>query len=70
MTNSGSNGDGVVVTVCESGPLLVTGPITIVETDGSASSPRRQTVALCRCGRSSIAPMCDGSHKLGNRRHR
>jgi len=26
--------------------------------------PGRETVALCRCGKSRLRPFCDGTHKL------
>ncbi|MCF8571962.1 CDGSH iron-sulfur domain-containing protein [Gordonia sp. HY002] len=55
----------VTVFPCPGGPLLVRGPISVSNPDGSAFTPTRQTVAFCRCGRSTISPMCDGSHKLG-----
>ena len=55
---------GATITVCPDGPLLVRGDVEIVGTDGQPVERRRQTVALCRCGRSSIAPYCDGSHKV------
>ncbi|WP_440915764.1 CDGSH iron-sulfur domain-containing protein [Crystallibacter degradans] len=32
--------------------------------DGEPVPRRRKTVALCRCGASSIKPYCDGTHKL------
>ncbi|WAC58145.1 CDGSH iron-sulfur domain-containing protein [Gordonia sp. SL306] len=54
-----------MIVVCDDGPLLVRGPIDLCRSDGSPIPVRRSTVALCRCGRSSITPMCDGSHKLG-----
>ncbi|MET8141195.1 CDGSH iron-sulfur domain-containing protein [Sphaerisporangium sp. NPDC005288] len=53
----------VTVTACENGPLLVRGPFTLLTQDGRLIDPGRATVALCRCGRSSVKPFCDGSHK-------
>ncbi|GGO15896.1 hypothetical protein GCM10010116_31970 [Microbispora rosea subsp. aerata] len=53
----------VTVTPCEDGPLLVRGPFTLMTQDGRCIDPGRDTVALCRCGRSSTKPFCDGSHK-------
>lgn len=61
-------GSGVVITVCPSGPLLVRGPVEIVDADGHPVAQRRSTIALCRCGKSSLAPFCDGTHKLIKRR--
>jgi CDGSH-type Zn-finger protein len=52
------------VTPCEDGPLLLRGMFTIVAQDGTVIDPGRQTVALCRCGRSAIKPFCDGTHKV------
>ena len=45
------------------GPLIVRGPFRLVDADGGEVELRRRTVALCRCGRSRIAPFCDGTHK-------
>lgn len=50
------------IAVYENGPLLVRGPIEIVGEDGEPLETHRATVALCRCGRSAIRPLCDGSH--------
>ncbi|MGC4960702.1 CDGSH iron-sulfur domain-containing protein [Gordonia sp. DT101] len=58
-------GASTTIVACDGGPLLVRGPIDLFHSDGSPIPVRRSTVALCRCGRSSITPMCDGSHKLG-----
>lgn len=52
------------ITVCPDGPLLVRGDVAIVDEQGEPVERRRRTVALCRCGRSRLAPYCDGSHKL------
>jgi len=56
--------DGVVITPYRDGPLLVRGPFTLRDQDGSTIDVGRETVALCRCGRSRIRPFCDGTHKL------
>lgn len=45
----------------EEGPLWVRGGIQIEGADGFLYE-RRPRVTLCRCGRSSIKPFCDGSH--------
>ncbi|MFC4123081.1 CDGSH iron-sulfur domain-containing protein [Nonomuraea zeae] len=55
--------ESVTVTLCEDGPLLVRGRFELVTQDGQTIAPGRATVALCRCGRSSSKPFCDGSHK-------
>ncbi len=44
-----------------SGPLYVKGKIKVIDSDGRAYEARnRQT--LCRCGKSSNKPFCDGTH--------
>ena len=45
------------------GPLIVRGPIVILDEEERPVRGDRQIVALCRCGRSRIAPLCDGSHR-------
>jgi len=56
-------GPDVTITVCPDGPLLVRGPAELLDGDGAPLPRHRNTVALCRCGRSGIAPYCDGTHK-------
>lgn len=56
------------IRLCPDGPLLVRGPVEVVGADGSVTASRRATSAVCRCGRSAIAPWCDGSHRLGGPR--
>lgn len=53
----------VRIKVRESGPYLVTGPITLVDADGNPYRIESENVALCRCGGSQIKPFCDGSHR-------
>ncbi|MDQ3956044.1 MAG: CDGSH iron-sulfur domain-containing protein [Actinomycetota bacterium] len=52
------------ITPYRDGPLLVRGPFTLVDQEGTEIEVRRQTVALCRCGRSKIRPFCDGTHEV------
>lgn len=57
----------VVIRARENGPLVVEGPVRLVDADGNeydiAGKPR---VSLCRCGGSTRKPFCDGTHsKLG-----
>ncbi|WP_404474329.1 CDGSH iron-sulfur domain-containing protein [Microbacterium aerolatum] len=53
----------VSITPCPNGPLLVRGDIEILDDEGRAVPRTRRTVALCRCGVSTIKPYCDGTHK-------
>ena len=59
-----SSRDGVRITPYRDGPLLVRGPVELVDADGTPILTRRGTIALCRCGRSRLRPFCDGTHKL------
>ncbi|MGF9664057.1 CDGSH iron-sulfur domain-containing protein [Arthrobacter crystallopoietes] len=52
------------VVACPNGPLLLRGDIEILTETGEPVPRLRRTVALCRCGASSIKPYCDGTHKL------
>jgi len=58
------------ITICPDGPLLVRGPVQIIDSTGEVVPRTRQTLALCRCGKSRSAPFCDGTHKLGTQRDR
>jgi CDGSH-type Zn-finger protein len=52
-----------------SGPLWVRGGVTILAADGTSYEVRNR-VTLCRCGRSSDKPFCDGTHAhIGFREH-
>ncbi|MCH5374873.1 MAG: CDGSH iron-sulfur domain-containing protein [Planctomycetes bacterium] len=52
------------ITVRDNGPLLVKGPITVLDAEGNAFTidSSKPMVALCRCGQSSNRPLCDGTH--------
>lgn len=55
----------VSIKVRDNGPLLVEGPITIVDAAGTAwTIPAGKTnIGLCRCGASANKPFCDGKHR-------
>jgi CDGSH-type Zn-finger protein len=55
---------GAEIRAYPDGPLLVRGEFTLVDEDGNEIPPARQTIALCRCGRTAIPPLCDGTHVL------
>ena len=55
------------VLLCADGPALIPGPVTIEDENGVKHHSDRPVVALCRCGISSVAPWCDGSHKVAKR---
>jgi len=45
------------------GPVVLRGPFRLVGADGVEVSTHRRTVALCRCGRSRLGALCDGTHR-------
>ena len=55
----------VIVTVRDNGPLLIQGPIKVVDAEGNefVFDKEKPAIALCRCGNSSNNPFCDGAHK-------
>ncbi|WP_448607838.1 CDGSH iron-sulfur domain-containing protein [Geodermatophilus sp. URMC 60] len=56
-------GGGATITPYRDGPLIVRGDFRLLDQDGDEIDPGRETIALCRCGKSGIKPFCDGSHK-------
>lgn len=56
--------DDPTIVACTDGPLLVRGDVTILNSAGEPIPRQRRTIALCRCGVSTIKPYCDGTHKL------
>ncbi|MDQ1530109.1 MAG: hypothetical protein QOE37_1525 [Microbacteriaceae bacterium] len=54
----------VLIVACPNGPLLVRGDVELRTPDGEPIPRNRRTVALCRCGKSTIKPYCDGTHKI------
>lgn len=57
--------DALRIRVRDAGPLVVEGPVTIVDAEGNEFliPPDKPLVALCRCGHSSNRPFCDGTHR-------
>lgn len=49
------------ISVTKDGPYWVTGGIEVTMSDGRTLEVRNR-VTLCRCGQSSIKPLCDSSH--------
>ena len=56
--------DEATIIPYRNGPLLVLGPFRMLDQDGHEIEVDRDTVALCRCGKSRLRPFCDGSHKV------
>jgi CDGSH-type Zn-finger protein len=55
---------GTKITVNSNGSLKVEGDFEIVDKEGNIYDlGGREIVSICRCGRSSTKPFCDGSHK-------
>ena len=54
---------GLKVKVLSKGPLMVEGPITLVNTNGQREIKSGETY-FCRCGTSKNKPFCDGSHNV------
>ena len=57
-------GAPATITPYRDGPLLVRGPFRLQDMYGREIEVGRDTVALCRCGKSRLRPFCDGSHKV------
>ena len=53
------------ITPTDNGPYLVQGNVTLRDSEGNHYEVG-DTIALCRCGRSSTKPFCDGTHEKAN----
>jgi CDGSH-type Zn-finger protein len=55
----------VTVLIIDNGPLKVMGGVAVVDdaSGGTVPGAEADAVFLCRCGRSSNKPFCDGTHK-------
>jgi len=45
------------------GPVVIRGPFRLVDPAGAEVETHRPAVALCRCGRSRLGALCDGTHR-------
>ena len=52
------------VVICPGGPMLLRGEHVVEGNDGTLHRTTRPVTAVCRCGKSSLHPWCDGTHKL------
>jgi CDGSH-type Zn-finger protein len=52
------------VIACPGGPLLLRGHHVVQDDSGGVHTTTRPVSAICRCGKSSTSPWCDGTHKL------
>ncbi|GAA5143840.1 hypothetical protein GCM10023340_10200 [Nocardioides marinquilinus] len=52
------------IVLCPGGPMLVRGEAVVQTQDGATHRTTRPVSAICRCGATSRAPWCDGTHKL------
>jgi CDGSH-type Zn-finger protein len=52
------------ITFYRDGPLLVRGDVELLDQNGNPVETGRETIALCRCGKSRMRPFCDGTHNL------
>jgi CDGSH-type Zn-finger protein len=52
------------ITAYRDGPLLVRGPFRLEDQNGDPIDVGGGTIALCRCGKSRMRPLCDSTHKV------
>ena len=57
----GTEAPGVQLTPAPNGPVILSGAVTIVGTNGQSAAGAKG--ALCRCGASQNKPFCDGAHE-------
>lgn len=46
----------------DNGPYIVTGSFELVDANGDVYETKK-AISLCRCGESSMKPLCDGTHR-------
>ncbi|MCK5028173.1 MAG: CDGSH iron-sulfur domain-containing protein [Bacteroidales bacterium] len=58
------------IQIIENGPALVSGEFEIKDINGTKLA-KANNIALCRCGKSSTLPFCDGTHnRIGFKENR
>ena len=56
----------ITVRATPNGPYIVQGEIELLDVEGEKYPLDKESIALCRCGRSENKPFCDGTHsKIG-----
>ena len=56
---------GAAIGIVDDGPIFVSGGVPLTRADGEPFESRAR-MTLCRCGKSGLKPLCDGSHaKVG-----
>jgi len=50
----------VKIKLIQNGPIKIDGAVTIIHYDGTEEE--KNGCYICRCGKSSNKPWCDGSH--------
>lgn len=61
--NAGRPARGISLTPYPDGPVVLRGPFRLVDPAGAEVRTHRRAVALCRCGRSRLGALCDGTHR-------
>jgi len=64
LLNMKKNSKSPVITLIKNGPLKISGDFTLLK-DNNFPVESGSEAYLCRCGRSSKKPFCDGSHHKG-----
>lgn len=61
--SAGGPAEQPTVVLCPGGPMLLRGDHVVEDAEGRRHATTRPVTAVCRCGKSSLAPWCDGTHK-------
>jgi CDGSH iron-sulfur domain-containing protein 3 len=53
----------VEIKVRDNGPYKITGPVRLIDAQGTPFELPEGPIVLCRCGQSATKPFCDATHK-------